>query len=1060
MRTSLTTRRYQAFISYSHSGERAFARLLQRTLESFGSTFGWRRRMRVFRDETNLAASPDLWSSVESALDQSDYLILLASPSSAASAWVDREIQHFLERNPLSRLGIVLVAGTSAWTDVQRSPDTNAISPTVQALFGEQRAEPLVIDLREFTAQRRTSRHDPEFLGRVASVVAAILGTDKDQVYGEHIRAQRRAIGGLTGGLATIAALAVVALIQYRLADRRLSQAVAVARHINEVVEERLAPIAGASTVRRDLLKASAVLLDDLLGQRGGSRPAVALQRIEAHVRRGFLALDYEAPGAGARQFDSALAIAVRFPIQVRDEWAWTREVIRARRGRGDAFEARGDLASAFTEFELARTIAARFAGAGDDSLQAKRQVSVALSRQLAVHMARGNLVDASRLVEDALGIDASLVNRYPNDVSLRSNLAATYVQAGDLALQRYDLKNAGTYYSRAETILDPLIQADSINADLQSSWVEVVIGQGIVLLYAGQRESAGEQFARARSRIGALVQREPEQVLWRRMLSAAVNNIASTYAAVGERAVATSGYQQALAILDTLLINEPTNVQVIADQTEIYQRLGDLAWENGDYAGAQPYYDRYRGRTDSLHRQDPGNLKWAYNLATAHERLGNLWSDGGKLSLARQSYAALAALIDTVIRRQPDSWEWHFLRANSVEKQAETAELEGDAPKAIAAYRTVIESLDSLRLKDTQHLNNLATLGYALTRLGAALVTAESLSAALVPLQRAESLYSTLLAQDSSQVDWGAEFVESSSRIAQIHIVGERYDAARPHLDRCLGVARRMVASHPRTLRAIQAASTCQSRVGLLAVWQDRDSDWVASSTELFIQRAQIVALAPDDPVDAKDFQTTRETLLSSLASGDTVAVRRSVQRLASAASGLSRTLPAAARLLNTVGAGVAMDILGAPELALRFTAPLNRSQPNDPAVSCNHAEVLLALWRDAEEASAGITRCSLIANTPPLRVVGHALALQAAVLRHDSAAIVREARRLTPALEALGAGSVEWDFSGLKRALQRRRAEDALILVFEALALRDPKERRERLAGALQTRGLLSVP
>lgn len=53
--------------------------------------------MRVFRDETSLSANPALWSSIQTALAESEFFILLASPEAAASKWVGQEVeQRFL----------------------------------------------------------------------------------------------------------------------------------------------------------------------------------------------------------------------------------------------------------------------------------------------------------------------------------------------------------------------------------------------------------------------------------------------------------------------------------------------------------------------------------------------------------------------------------------------------------------------------------------------------------------------------------------------------------------------------------------------------------------------------------------------------------------------------------------------------------------------------------------------------------------------------------------------------------------------------------------------------
>jgi hypothetical protein len=54
------------------------------------------RAMRVFRDKTNLSASPGLWQSIEIALGQSEWFLFMASPRAAQSHWVEQEITWWL----------------------------------------------------------------------------------------------------------------------------------------------------------------------------------------------------------------------------------------------------------------------------------------------------------------------------------------------------------------------------------------------------------------------------------------------------------------------------------------------------------------------------------------------------------------------------------------------------------------------------------------------------------------------------------------------------------------------------------------------------------------------------------------------------------------------------------------------------------------------------------------------------------------------------------------------------------------------------------------------------
>lgn len=82
---------YDAFLSYSHADRRAAA-AIQKGLHRVGRPMGRLRALRVFRDETELAANPDLWGRVTEAMDASRLLVLVTSPHAASSTWVNREL--------------------------------------------------------------------------------------------------------------------------------------------------------------------------------------------------------------------------------------------------------------------------------------------------------------------------------------------------------------------------------------------------------------------------------------------------------------------------------------------------------------------------------------------------------------------------------------------------------------------------------------------------------------------------------------------------------------------------------------------------------------------------------------------------------------------------------------------------------------------------------------------------------------------------------------------------------------------------------------------------------
>jgi MTH538 TIR-like domain (DUF1863) len=82
------------------------------------------RALHIFRDKTTLQLTPRLWGSIAEALDQSSHFVLMASPEATASIWVQREIEHWLGRQPADRMLIVLTGGEAVWDRVAGAQQT------------------------------------------------------------------------------------------------------------------------------------------------------------------------------------------------------------------------------------------------------------------------------------------------------------------------------------------------------------------------------------------------------------------------------------------------------------------------------------------------------------------------------------------------------------------------------------------------------------------------------------------------------------------------------------------------------------------------------------------------------------------------------------------------------------------------------------------------------------------------------------------------------------------------------------------------------------------------
>ena len=224
---------YDAFISYSReTADRDVAVRLQNELQRF--TTPWyrprTRTLRVFRDQTNLPASPDLWGTLENAMSSSRWLLLLASPQSARSAGVYRELAWWREQRGTANVCIALIEGELRWDEAASDFEWPASTALSQEALGHAfETEPAWIDLRlvplaDGAGRRRLlpwsgrSLADPRLQDATASLIAEIKHVPKDSLIGEHLRRGRQTRRAVTSALSTLTVLLVAAIVAALLA--------------------------------------------------------------------------------------------------------------------------------------------------------------------------------------------------------------------------------------------------------------------------------------------------------------------------------------------------------------------------------------------------------------------------------------------------------------------------------------------------------------------------------------------------------------------------------------------------------------------------------------------------------------------------------------------------------------------------------------------------------------------------------------------------------------------------------------------------------------------------
>ncbi len=170
---------------------------------------------RVFRDVTHFTVASDLNEHTKTALRESATQIVLCSPHSAASNYVEKEIRYFASLGRESRIFSVLVGGSPCRWNPETSPD-GAFPPALT----DYQPEPLAAELRIDRVPKQMRAR--LYVDSTTQVMAGIFGLSKEDLTQEELLAERRrsrnraAISVAFGLIAMVATILAVAAVQQR----------------------------------------------------------------------------------------------------------------------------------------------------------------------------------------------------------------------------------------------------------------------------------------------------------------------------------------------------------------------------------------------------------------------------------------------------------------------------------------------------------------------------------------------------------------------------------------------------------------------------------------------------------------------------------------------------------------------------------------------------------------------------------------------------------------------------------------------------------------------------
>lgn len=186
--------KYDAFISYRHTElDLHIAKKLHKGLETYkvpravAQKFGKKSIRRVFRDQEELPIGSDLGDNIETALTESEFLIVVCSPRTPESTWVRKEIETFIKLHDREHVLAVLIEGEpdqSFPAELLTDDEGNPVEPLAADVRGGSRREinrklkteivRLAAPLLGCSYDDLRQRHRERKMKRAAAVLAAM----------------------------------------------------------------------------------------------------------------------------------------------------------------------------------------------------------------------------------------------------------------------------------------------------------------------------------------------------------------------------------------------------------------------------------------------------------------------------------------------------------------------------------------------------------------------------------------------------------------------------------------------------------------------------------------------------------------------------------------------------------------------------------------------------------------------------------------------------------------------------------------------------------------------
>ena len=663
--------KYRAFISYSHQDKR-WGDWLHKALETYpvparlvgrqtAAGVVPRRMAPIFRDRDELPSATDLGSKVNEALAQSANLIVICSPRSAASFWVNEEVLGFKRMGRAERVFCLIVDGEPNASDIPGREAEECFAPALRYQLdadgeaGYERTEPIAADARPGKDGKTNAK---------LKLISGLLDVGFDELRQREQQRRNRRLAAITAlalvVMAVTIALAISAVIARnaaevarQAAERRQKQAEHLVGFMLGDLNDKLSQVG-----RLDIMEA----VDDQAMQYFQSLPTTDVtdealaQRAKALEKIGSVRLDQGHLPAAMQAYQASLkftaALATKAPEDISRQLAYAQTWGFI----GTSYWHQGQLEDALKSFKSAQTILLRAQALAPNDLPLQYQLTTMDNNIGHVLEARGSFDEAVVQYRSMQALSQKLVAAQPGNKEWAVHLGLAHNNLGKMALLYGDLETAIAEYTADDGIESALAAVDPKDND--------------------QRENA----LLARSILGR------------------------TLVLVGDVETGIRDLRQAAGIATQLIAVDPNNTSFQEDLALCAAQLGRLLRLSGDLPTASTMTAQSISIFLALTKQDPANSGWQREFAEAQLEQAEQSRAAGQAEVARAQAQVALKILDALLAQQPDN-RATLLAAMATKLLLADVMQSHDAPAAMQQRNEALKALQAPNSSDPRLL-------------------------------------------------------------------------------------------------------------------------------------------------------------------------------------------------------------------------------------------------------------------------------------------------------------------------------------------------------------------